>query len=71
MNNDEIVTNNHDYITDETQLKHRLDSLQQENIVLKSEIEALRLKIRSLQEENLQLRKNSVNIVSHFINGSN
>lgn len=62
MNNNEVPTNHHDYITDETQLKHRLDSLQQENVVLKSEIEALRLKIRSLQEENLQLRKNSVNI---------
>ncbi|OON14445.1 hypothetical protein X801_09765, partial [Opisthorchis viverrini] len=44
------------------QLCHRVESLQQENRVLKTEIETLKLKIRGLNEVNQQLRQNSVNI---------
>lgn len=46
------------------QLQRRVDLLQQENRVLKTEVETLKLKVRSLTDTNQQLRKNSVNIVS-------
>ena len=40
----------------------RIESLVQENRVLKMEIETFKLRIKSLQEENFMLRKASVNI---------
>ena len=46
------------------QIQKRLDSLQQENKVLKVELETFKLKCRQLQEENKELRKASVTIVS-------
>lgn len=42
----------------------RLATVLQENAVLKSEIEILRLKCKNLLEENRRLRQASVNIVS-------
>lgn len=47
------------------ELKNRLASLQQENKVLKIELETFKLKCKALQEENRDLRKASVTIVSH------
>jgi len=44
----------------------RIDSLSQENRVLRIEIDTLKLKNKSLQAENRELRQNSVNIVSQF-----
>ena len=46
------------------QIQKRLDSLQQENKVLKVELETFKLKCKQLQEENKELRKASVTIVS-------
>lgn len=46
------------------ELTNRLASLQQENKVLKIELETFKLKCKSLQEENRDLRKASVTIVS-------
>lgn len=46
------------------QLQKRLESLQQENRVLKMELETYKLKCKSLVEENRELRKASVTIVS-------
>lgn len=43
-------------------LLRRLESLTQENRVLKTEVETLKLKIKGLNEMNHQLRRNSVNI---------
>lgn len=48
------------------QLMRRVKSLQQENRVLKTEVDTLKLKIRGLNEMNQQLRQNSVNIVGFF-----
>lgn len=45
-------------------LTKRIDSLQQENKVLKVELETYKLKCKTLQEENRELRKASVSIVS-------
>lgn len=52
------------------QLEKRIDSLLQENRVLKMEIETDRMRIKSLQEENKELRKASVSIqvLSHSYN---
>ncbi len=47
------------------ELKNRLASLQQENKVLKIELETFKLKCKALQEENRDLRKASVTLVSH------
>lgn len=44
------------------QLEKRIDSLIQENRVLKIEIDTYKLRIKTLQEENKELRKASVNI---------
>ncbi|XP_046376783.1 coiled-coil domain-containing protein 6-like isoform X2 [Haliotis rufescens] len=44
------------------QLQKRIESLGQENRVLKMELETYKLKCKSLQEENRELRKASVNI---------
>ncbi|CAL8098191.1 unnamed protein product [Calicophoron daubneyi] len=44
------------------QLMRRVESLQQENRVLKTEVETLKLKIKGLNEANEQLRRNSVTI---------
>lgn len=46
------------------ELTNRLASLQQENKVLKIELETFKLKCKTLQEENRDLRKASVTIVS-------
>lgn len=46
------------------QYQKRIDSLQQENKVLKLEVETYKFRIKSLQEENKYLRQVSVNIVS-------
>ena len=43
----------------------RLATVLQENAVLKSEVEILKLKCKNLHEENRRLRQASVNIVSH------
>lgn len=48
------------------QLQKRIESLGQENRVLKMELETYKLKCKSLQEENRELRKASVNIVSQM-----
>lgn len=44
------------------QFQKRIESLQQENRVLKIELETYKLRIKSLQEENKALRQASVNI---------
>ena len=44
------------------QFEKRIESLVQENRVLKMEIDTYKLRVRSLQEENKELRKASVNI---------
>ncbi|XP_064457377.1 coiled-coil domain-containing protein 6-like [Ornithodoros turicata] len=44
------------------QFQKRLDSLQQENRVLKMELETYKLRVKTLQEENRALRQVSVNI---------
>ncbi|VDP84204.1 unnamed protein product [Echinostoma caproni] len=51
-----------DGVATNEQLKRRVQSLQQENRVLKTEVDTLKLKIRGLNEMNQQLRQNSVNI---------
>lgn len=48
----------------EKQLKMRLDSLQQENRVLRMELETLKCKCKGLEEENRELKKSRVDIVS-------
>jgi Uncharacterized conserved protein H4 (DUF2046) len=45
-------------------LKMRLDSLQQENRVLRMELETLKCKCKGLEEENRELKKSRVDIVS-------
>lgn len=47
------------------QLHKRIESLQQQNRVLKVELETYKLRVKQLQEENRTLRQASVNIVSH------
>ena len=44
------------------QLEKRIESLIQENRVLKIEIETFKIRVRQMQEENKELRKASVNI---------
>ncbi|KAA3677091.1 coiled-coil domain-containing protein 6 [Paragonimus westermani] len=56
------VEGSKDNIASNEQLLHRVQSLQQENRVLKTEVETLKLKIKGLNEVNQQLRRNSVNI---------
>ncbi|CAH8640133.1 unnamed protein product [Schistosoma intercalatum] len=51
---DSLVTNE--------QILRRIESLQQENRVLKTEVETLKLKIKGLNDLNQQLRRNSVSI---------
>ncbi|KAI8521224.1 Coiled-coil domain-containing protein 6 [Branchiostoma belcheri] len=46
------------------ELHNRISSLQQENRVLKIELETFRMRCKALQEENKALRKASVSIVS-------
>lgn len=46
----------------------RLATVLQENAVLKSEMEMLKLKCKNLLEENKRLRQASVNIVSNTCN---
>lgn len=48
------------------QLHKRIESLQQQNRVLKVELETYKLRVKQLQEENRSLRQASVNIVTHF-----
>lgn len=50
----------------ESQTK-RIESLSQENRVLRMEIDTLKLKNKALQAENKDLRQASVNIVSYFL----
>ena len=42
----------------------RIESLQQQNRVLKCELETYKLRVKSLQEENKAIRQASVHIVS-------
>lgn len=49
------------------QLQKRIESLQQQNRVLKVELETYKLRVKALQEENRDLRKASVIIVSYFL----
>ncbi|GFR27466.1 hypothetical protein TNCT_63591 [Trichonephila clavata] len=44
------------------QFQKRIESLQQENKVLKLEVETYKFRVKSLQEENKYLRQVSVNI---------
>lgn len=44
-------------------LKNRVESLQQENRVLKVELETFKLKCKQLTEEKQELKRASVNIV--------
>lgn len=53
----------HSRRSEESHIK-RIESLSQENRVLRIEIDTLKLKNKSLQAENKELRQNSVNIVS-------
>lgn len=46
------------------QLQKRIESLQQQNRVLKVELETYKLRVKALQEENRTLRQASVIIVS-------
>lgn len=46
------------------QLNNRVESLQQENRVLKVELETYKLKCKTLMEEKRELQRASVNIVS-------
>lgn len=48
------------------QLHKRIESLQQQNRVLKVELETYKLRVKALQEENRNLRQASVIIVSNF-----
>lgn len=48
--------------TSKEQLEKRIESLIQENRVLKIEIETFKIRVKQLQEENKELRKASVNI---------
>jgi len=46
------------------QMQKRIESLQQQNKVLKCELETYKLRVKSLQEENRAIRQASVHIVS-------
>lgn len=46
------------------QLQKRIESLQQQNRVLKVEVETYKLKVKALEEQNRNLRQASVIIVS-------
>jgi len=46
------------------QLEMRVDSLQQENRVLRMELETVRCRCKSLEQENKDLKRARVNIVS-------
>ena len=46
------------------QWQKRTDCIQQQNRVLKTELDTYKLRVKSLQEENRALRQASVNIVS-------
>ena len=48
------------------QWQKRIESLQQQNRVLKTELDTFKLRVKSLQEENRALRQASVNIVSEI-----
>jgi len=48
------------------QLHKRIESLQQQNRVLKVELETYKLRVKSMQEENRHLRQASVNIVRNL-----
>lgn len=49
------------------QLQKRIDVLQQQNKVLKVELDTYRIRVKQLQEENRSLRQASVNIVSRCL----
>lgn len=49
------------------QLHKRIESLQQQNRVLKVELETYKIRVKQLQEENRSLRQASVNIVVIFL----
>lgn len=49
----------------EKQQENRINSLQQANRVLKVELEMYKLRCKQMQEENKNLRKASVSIVSY------
>jgi len=53
--------------TGREQLSKRVDSLQQENRVLKIELDTFRYKCKSLEEENRELKKARVTIVSNLL----
>lgn len=48
------------------QLQKRIESLQQQNRVLKVELDTFKLRVKALQEENRNLRQASVIIVSYI-----
>ena len=50
--------------TENEEQSKRMESIQQENRVLKMEVETYKLKCKQLQEDNRELRKASVSIVS-------
>lgn len=50
------------------QLQKRIDSLNQQNKVLRVELDTYKIRVKQLQEENKSLRQASVNIVSVYIN---
>ena len=50
-------------VTQMEQMQKRIESLFQENKVLKVELETFKLKCKQLQEENKELRQASVTIV--------
>ena len=53
---------NGEYTNLENHSKQRMESLMQENRVLKCELETYKLKVKSLQEENRHLRQDAVQI---------
>lgn len=52
------------------QLQKRIDSLNQQNKVLKVELDTYKIRVKQLQEENKSLRQASVNIVSKICTAS-
>ncbi|CAH8640178.1 unnamed protein product [Heterobilharzia americana] len=55
-----------DLLVTNEQVLRRIESLQQENRVLKTEVETLKLKIKGLNDLNQQLRRNSVSIFTQL-----
>lgn len=49
------------------QLQKRIDSLNQQNKVLRVELDTYKIRVKQLQEENKTLRQASVNIVRFLI----